>query len=1019
MKKNIYTLLAAVAVLALAAACSKDNGHKSSPKQQVTITASIPEDGLQSKVSLSQDAVKQPIKVEWDDDDVITVNGETFTIDPTTISADGKSAKFTGSNPGAGPYDISYSNVSDFVNQTQSADGNLDHLGFEVSLTGADSYASFSFTETWATAHSATYEGSSVLELKAALPAAIKSSVQKVIFTFPEEITPNNHRIYVTLGNSALDADNQLDVYATLPAGTINLPNILVQFQVSASENDKYSAYREFAANNTIASGSLQYLGIQCANIESFANASNTSIGTVGNPYLIGDKHQLSYMYDAMTTDDVTYYFKLVDDVDWTGGVSGKTSWKNLNNTKNGSNTWTRGVNLDGNNKTIYGLNDNMFYVLVGEVRNLTLDHSSINIGAYVAGALAAYITEPNTVINNVDVKNSTVANNGTRAVGGIVGRIGINDTSNSAPLADTFATITDCDITNTNVTGGPVGGLIGWANAKVLVSGCNYDGGTITSGDKPYAAGIVARSENYASTFTDCHVTNATVNMTGLTTAQQHYGRGGGFSGMLSTRNTVKGCTVGTSSQHVKVIFPAAENVNNKKNLNCGGFTGINYGLITKDDSDNHCTAYVDIVTATAANTELHLGGFVGYNTGVIEYSDAVVSFSSSASTQTNLTAGAQIGGFVGYQYNETDSQLGKIEHCTVSGAVSGYGYVGGFAGYMLKGGSVTASHATLNDCHASVAVTVSNHYSGGLVGYVVDGTITDCSASGNITATGKNRAGGLVGQIENGTIDHSHATGNVTCNAYSASFVGCVCQDPGESVSVTRSYSTGSIVGTGNQISGFVGTHVGRTTESEAGSLTITNCYATGDMTAQNRAGGLLSNHFAGTSTLENCYYAGSVTSTNAGGIGGIVGWVERDGLSVTRCMVWCPSITSTVTDSNQHYPLGAVIGYANKGNSPKVVVDYCYRIKTLASNFNDCPGNAANVIEQHAFITTAAAIPQRQGLTYGYYHHGRNTNFGLTEVVAYPTFHSGSGSVIGTDWDPTIWNLSGAATDLPTLL
>lgn len=1017
MKKNIYTLLAAVAVLALAAACSKDNSHKSGSPKQVTITASIPEEGLQSKVSLSQDAVKTPIKVEWDDNDVIIVNGESFTIDPTTISADGKSAKFTGSDPGAGPYDISYSNVSDYVDQTQSADGNLDHLGFEVVLTGADSYSSFSFTETWAASHSATFEGSSVLELKAALPDAIKSSVQKVIFTFPEEITPNNHRIYVTLGSSALDADNQLDVYATLPAGTINLPNILVQFQVSASENDKYSAYREFAANNTIASGSLQYLGIQCANIESFANASNASIGTSTNPYLIGDKHQLYYMRTALDTDDVTKYFKLVDDVDWTGGVAASANWRNLNNVKNGSDTWTRGVNLDGNNKTIYGLNDSMFYVLMGEVKNLTLDHTSINVGAYVVGALAAYITEPNTVINNVDVKNSTVANNGTRAVGAIVGRVGINDTSNSAPLADTFATITDCDITNTNVTGGPVGGLIGWANAKVLVSGCNYDGGTVATGDKPYAGGIVARSENYESTFTDCHVTNATINMTGLTTAQTHYGRGGGFSGMLSTRNTVKGCSVGTSSQHVKVIFPAAENVNNKKNLNCGGFTGINYGLITKDDSDNHCTAYVDVVTATAVNTELHLGGFVGYNTGVIEYSDAVVSFSSSASTQTNLTYGYHIGGFVGYLYNETATQLGKIEHCTVSGNVSGSAYVGGFAGYVLRKEGLE-THPILNDCHASVPVTVSGHYSGGLAAYVEDATITDCSASGNITATGKNRAGGFIGQVHSATIDHCHSTGDVGCNAYSAAFLGCVCQDSGESVSVTRSYSTGSIVGAGNQIGGFVGAHVGRTTEGESGSLSITNCYATGDLTGQNRSGGLLANHFAGTSTLENCYYSGSITSTNAGGVGGIVGWVDKDGLSAVRCMVWSPSIKSTQTDSNQHYPLGAVIGYANKGNSPKVVVDYCYRVKTLASNFNDCPGNAANVIEQHSFISTAAAIPQRQGLTYGYYHHGRNTNYGLTEVVNYATVHSTT-SIIGGDWDPTIWDLTGANDAHPTLL
>ena len=114
--------------------------------------------------------------------------------------------------------------------------------------------------------------------------------------------------------------------------------------------------------------------------------------------------------------------------------------------------------------------------------------------------------------------------------------------------------------------------------------------------------------------------------------------------------------------------------------------------------------------------------------------------------------------------------------------------------------------------------------------------------------------------------------------------------------------------------------------------------------------------------------------------------------------------------------------VVSYLDKqkGNKPKVVVASCYRRKNIANNFQECPGNADNVIEQHNFITTAAAIPQRKTtLTYGYYHHGRNTNYGLTELVAYPTFHPGSSSVIAEDWDPAIWDLSGAATDLPTLL
>ena len=113
---------------------------------------------------------------------------------------------------------------------------------------------------------------------------------------------------------------------------------------------------------------------------------------------------------------------------------------------------------------------------------------------------------------------------------------------------------------------------------------------------------------------------------------------------------------------------------------------------------------------------------------------------------------------------------------------------------------------------------------------------------------------------------------------------------------------------------------------------------------------------------------------------------------------------AIKATVNDSAQHYSSGAVVAY---GKGVNVIVNWCYRISDMADRFTECPGNSANQIEQHGFITTAATIPQRQSLTYGYYHHGRKTAMTLCDLI-----HSGA---IGEDWSEDVWDWSGS---IPTL-
>ena len=336
----------------------------------------------------------------------------------------------------------------------------------------------------------------------------------------------------------------------------------------------------------------------------------------------------------------------------------------------------------------------------------------------------------------------------------------------------------------------------------------------------------------------------------------------------------------------------------------------------------------------------------------------------------------------------------------------MSGGQFCGGFAGYMLRKEGLS-SHATLDNCSAAVTVTGSAHYAGGLVGYVEDGAISNCSATGNVASAGKNRVGGLVGQARTGSVTKCYATGNVNAAGYSAGLVGTVGNAPDESFTISKSYySTGKVQTTSNQAGGLVGCHLGlESAQADGGSLTIDNCYVSGNVQANQRAGGLLGNHFSGSTSIEDCYIIGEViASIDAGGI---VGWVESNGLSVVRCMPFNAKVEATNSDGNQHYSSGIVIGYANKNNSPEVEVNMCYRKKSFS--FSDCSGHSDNIVENHGFISPAAAIPKRKStLTYSYYHHGRQTNSSTVSALVQRTD-------IGGAWSADIWDFS---TDNPTL-
>ena len=419
--------------------------------------------------------------------------------------------------------------------------------------------------------------------------------------------------------------------------------------------------------------------------------------------------------------------------------------------------------------------------------------------------------------------------------------------------------------------------------------------------------------------------------------------------------------------------------------NGNCGGLVGrINGG------TDGQTTATIkdcDLVNVVVNSSDASAGGLIGSVEAKVIV-DKCTCTGSIVNNTKNYAAGL---------IGKTSAEV-SISNCSVEGEASAVQYTAGLVGYFTSG--------SISNTHVSVTVNSAGHYAGGLIAYMAEGAIEKTYATGNVTSSAKcYRVGGLVGYAIKGSISECYATGTLTGTStqYFGGLVGTVIPGDAQTFTISNScYTTGKVAPSGNYAGGLVGDKEG------VGSLTISNCYVSGDVhsSGPQRFGGILAGHLKGTTTIENCYFAGTL-QTNAC-LGGIVGWIESDGVSVTRCMSFPKKIfASQNVASADRYCSGIIIGYAHY-NTPKLIVDQCYRPAGI--DFLDYTGVATtNVVEDHDFITgTPAAIPQRHGLQYGYYHHGKETDSATLSALVQRTD-------IGGAWSATIWDF---AQDYPRL-
>ena len=277
---------------------------------------------------------------------------------------------------------------------------------------------------------------------------------------------------------------------------------------------------------------------------------------------------------------------------------------------------------------------------------------------------------------------------------------------------------------------------------------------------------------------------------------------------------------------------------------FNCvGGLVGdMTLGTI----SNCHCSAAVTTIGVGTAGGGL--GGYVNLTTVL----------NSDAAGPVNGCR--NVGGLVGLV------KSGKMSNCYATGAVTGAATVGA----ANVGGLVGSMDGTMSDCYATGDVSGLAYYVGGLAG-AIGGTISNCHAAGKVSGLANSNSwfvGGLAGGAGSGTLSYCYATGVVFAPGNSEVVGGLL--GSLDSCLVSNSFATGSVTGGIYAVGGFAG---------NISYGTASKCYSTGNVTCTS------GNYFGGFAglvdtggTVSDCYEAGAMIGGGGSRVGGLVGMNHR---------------------------------------------------------------------------------------------------------------------------------------------
>lgn len=326
-------------------------------------------------------------------------------------------------------------------------------------------------------------------------------------------------------------------------------------------------------------------------------------------------------------------------------------------------------------------------------------------------------------------------------------------------------------------------------------------------------------------------------------------------------------------------------------RSLFVGGLIGGSAGSISGCHSSGNVSGYNDYYS-TSELSYAYVGGLVGSTT---DMNASMLDSRSSAAVLSKGATCAYAGGLVAYLN-------GSITRCYATGSVETICNLKCFTSpgssvVARAGGLIAATYGSnVTDCYATGKVKTSAEcMSSGIVGGLIglcEGNmeVNGCYASGSVSGEhfGNTTCGGLIGSCSNKvTVSDCHASGDVDGNS---DFSGSNSSVAGGLIGtseglVVRSYAEGDVSAAGHNYESAAGGLIGEIRYSEA---KIENCYATGGVSGDDYAGGLVG-EVNGAATVSCCYASGDVLMADKGGaLVGVDNSDQGDPARISNCFV-----------------------------------------------------------------------------------------------------------------------------------
>jgi hypothetical protein len=299
-------------------------------------------------------------------------------------------------------------------------------------------------------------------------------------------------------------------------------------------------------------------------------------------------------------------------------------------------------------------------------------------------------------------------------------------------------------------------------------------------------------------------------------------------------------------------------------------------------------------------------------------------------------------------------------------------------------------SNEQSISNSGSSASVSGASTKVGGFAGAVTNPlTLTGCYARGNVTNSAQG-TGGLIGSLNSSlTVTDSYATGDVTGTVHTAGIIG-EANGSGSTVMIARCYSTGNIKGSGNRAAGILAG------VDNVKICTIENCYSTGNVSNTGQQNGGIVAYVASNAfglSITNCFATGDIGTGR--GCAGILGnsQAPANKTTVVGCIAWNAEVSTTNRGTGNY--------------APAAIVGSCYE----AGTFKDCIRRADMVLTDNVDISKLfdqenlenAQLPLPTGATGNpnRSYHGKAAAAGATISSVAKTL----------GWSEDVWDLSGA--------